>query len=62
MPLPGPGPELDDGRVVEPAEPGDGVLFDCRNFHQVQDFEGGRRITLSLFLGFTMNGELVAWS
>ncbi|MFE4972926.1 proline hydroxylase [Kitasatospora sp. NPDC056651] len=44
------------------AEPGEGVFFDCRNFHQVRGFEGGRRITLSLFLGFTMNGELIAWS
>ncbi|MET8540919.1 proline hydroxylase [Kitasatospora sp. NPDC004799] len=44
------------------AGPGDGVFFDCRNFHQVQDFEGGRRIALAFFLGFTMNGELIAWS
>ncbi|MER7766825.1 proline hydroxylase [Kitasatospora sp. NPDC096140] len=44
------------------AEPGEGVFFDCRNFHRVQDFEGGRRITLSFFLGFTMAGEMVAWS
>ncbi|MFF2546128.1 proline hydroxylase [Kitasatospora sp. NPDC058063] len=44
------------------AEPGEGVFFDCRNFHQVRDFEGGRRITVSLFLGFTMNGELIVWS
>ncbi|MFD4658695.1 proline hydroxylase [Kitasatospora sp. NPDC058444] len=44
------------------AEPGEGVFFDCRNFHQVQGFAGGRRITLSLFLGFTMAGELIAWS
>ncbi|MFD5514276.1 hypothetical protein ACFWIB_42440, partial [Streptomyces sp. NPDC127051] len=41
---------------------GEGVFFDCRNFHQVQDFSGGRRITLTFFLGFTINGELIAWS
>ncbi|MFF4486750.1 proline hydroxylase [Streptomyces sp. NPDC001544] len=44
------------------AAAGDGVFFDCRNFHQVQDFKGGRRITLSFFMGFTMNGELIVWS
>lgn len=44
------------------AAAGEGVFFDCRNFHQVQDFEGGRRITLSFFMGFTMNGELIVWS
>ncbi|MFE7194869.1 hypothetical protein [Kitasatospora sp. NPDC057541] len=44
------------------AEPGEGVFFDCRNLHQVHNSEGGRRITLSLILGFTMNGELIAWS
>ncbi|MFY1633691.1 hypothetical protein ACN27F_10465 [Solwaraspora sp. WMMB335] len=44
------------------AMPGDGVFFDCRNFHKVDDFAGGRRVTFSFFLGFTISGELIAWS
>jgi hypothetical protein len=49
-------------RATVLAEAGEGVFFDCRNFHQVQDFEGGRRITLSFFAGITMSGEMIVWS
>ncbi|MGP3953680.1 2OG-Fe(II)-dependent halogenase WelO5 family protein [Streptomyces sp. 7N604] len=41
---------------------GEGVFFDCRNFHQVAKSYGARRITLSFFMGFTLNGELLVWS
>jgi hypothetical protein len=41
---------------------GEAVLFDSRNFHQVADFSGGRRITFSCFFGFTVGGEIIAWS
>jgi hypothetical protein len=44
------------------ASAGDGIFFDCRNFHQVADFSGGRRVTLSFFCGFTIGDGIIVWS
>lgn len=52
----------DEPSVVVRPKIGDGIFFDCRNFHQVADFTVGRRITLSFFCGFTIGGEVIVWS
>ncbi|MDB1089558.1 phytanoyl-CoA dioxygenase family protein [Streptomyces sp. ACA25] len=41
---------------------GDAVLFDPRNFHSVGRLTGGRRVTLSFFLGLRADGVLTVWS
>ncbi|MEV6949315.1 proline hydroxylase [Streptomyces sp. NPDC051172] len=48
--------------VTVRAEAGEGVFFDCRNLHQVAQPRGSRRITLSAFMGFTLDGNLILWS
>jgi urease accessory protein UreE len=40
---------------------GDGVFFDCRNLHRVAE-PTGRRLTLSLFVGLTLDGDVLLWS
>ena len=47
--------------VVRP-EVGDAVIFDSRNLHAVGPVAGGRRVSLSFFLGVTGRGPLTAWS
>ncbi|MGJ0120443.1 2OG-Fe(II) oxygenase [Williamsia sp. MIQD14] len=42
--------------------PGDAVLFDPRNYHRVESSTGGRRVTLSFFLGITAVGRMIMWS
>lgn len=45
------------------ADLGDAVLFDPRNYHLVEPVEGGgRRLTLSFFIGVTGRGPLCLWS
>ncbi|GGO95583.1 2OG-Fe(II)-dependent halogenase WelO5 family protein [Wenjunlia tyrosinilytica] len=45
------------------ADLGDAVLFDPRNYHLVEPVEGGgRRVTLSFFIGITGRGPLCLWS
>jgi hypothetical protein len=46
---------------VKPA-PGDAVFFDSRNFHRAEAGSGGRRVSLSFFLGVTTSGRLLIWS
>lgn len=42
---------------------GDAVFFDPRNYHLVRPVQGGgRRVTLSFFIGVTARGPLVVWS
>ncbi|MBB6547285.1 hypothetical protein [Nonomuraea rubra] len=41
---------------------GDAIMFDPRNYHLVTPCTGGRRITLSFFVGLTGAGPLVVWS
>jgi hypothetical protein len=43
-------------------EVGDAVLFDPRHFHSVTPVTGGRRITLSFFLGVHADGRLTVWA
>jgi hypothetical protein len=45
------------------AEQGDAVLFDCRNYHLVRpNSGGGRRVTLSFFIGLQPATWLQVWS
>ncbi|HEV7932173.1 MAG TPA: hypothetical protein VGP70_07635 [Actinomadura sp.] len=44
------------------AEAGDAVIFDSRNYHSVAANTEGRRVTLSFFIGVTVEGRLVIWS
>lgn len=45
------------------ADLGDAVLFDPRNYHLVRPVHGGgRRVTLSFFIGITARGPLLLWS
>ncbi|MEU1085677.1 hypothetical protein ACFYPN_12365 [Streptomyces sp. NPDC005576] len=45
------------------ADLGDAVFFDPRNYHQVRPvLGGGRRVTLSFFIGVTARGPLLVWS
>ncbi|MEZ0070335.1 hypothetical protein ABIA32_006388 [Streptacidiphilus sp. MAP12-20] len=42
---------------------GDAVFFDPRNYHLVRPAQGGgRRVTLSFFVGVTARGPLIVWS
>ncbi len=41
---------------------GDAVFFDSRNFHRAEAGTGGRRVSLSFFLGVTTSGRLLIWS
>ncbi|MFV2195046.1 proline hydroxylase [Nocardiopsis sp. LOL_012] len=41
---------------------GDGLIFDPRNYHAVRACEGGRRVAIAFFLGFTDQGKLLLWS
>lgn len=41
---------------------GDAVFFDSRNFHRAEAGSGGRRVSLSFFLGVTTSGRLLIWS
>lgn len=48
--------------VIRPAV-GDAAIFDSRNYHVVRKPEGGgRRVSLSFFLGVTGRGPLITWS
>lgn len=48
--------------VSSSPEVGDAMLFDPRNYHLVEPCGGGRRVTLSFFLGITGSGPLIVWS
>lgn len=48
--------------AVVSARQGDAVLFKSQYYHDVLPSTGGRRITLSLFIGMAENGSLVMWS
>jgi hypothetical protein len=49
--------------AVMRADLGDAVFFDPRNYHLVEPVEGGgRRVTLSFFIGVTGRGPLHVWS
>lgn len=42
---------------------GDAIVFDSRNFHMVEaNYGGGRRVTLSFFIGPSCYGDLLIWS
>ncbi|WP_320777976.1 hypothetical protein [Streptomyces sp. CRN 30] len=49
-------------RVVVSPTAGDAVLFDPRNYHVVRPSSGGRRLTVSFFIGITARGRLILWS
>lgn len=51
-----------DARLTLRADVGDGVFFDCRNYHAIAPSGSGRRLTLSFFAGITMSGRMVVWS
>lgn len=54
---------LDEPRVEVQADVGDAVFFDPRNYHLVKPIlGGGRRTTLSFFIGMTGHGKLILWS
>ncbi len=45
------------------ARKGDGMFFDCRNYHLVRpNIGGGRRVTLSFFVGIQASRPLQIWS
>ncbi|HVB43978.1 MAG TPA: hypothetical protein VNF47_14920 [Streptosporangiaceae bacterium] len=45
------------------AETGDGMFFDCRNYHLVRSNIGaGRRVTLSFFVGISASRTMQIWS
>lgn len=53
----------DEPRVTVAPACGDAVFFDPRNYHMVRANEGGgRRVTLSFFIGVSRNGHLLLWS
>ncbi|MER6124312.1 putative 2OG-Fe(II) oxygenase [Streptomyces sp. NPDC001795] len=53
----------DEPYVTVRPEVGDAVLFDSRNLHSIEQISGGgRRVTLSFFLGITGRGPLHLWS
>ncbi len=58
-------PDVVDGRqhlTLTPAL-GDALLFNPNNYHMVRpNGHGGRRITLTFFLGVATAGDLVVWS
>lgn len=41
---------------------GDAIIFDSRNFHAVRDSAGGRRVSISFFIGVVGDGSLILWS
>ncbi|MER5770047.1 2OG-Fe(II)-dependent halogenase WelO5 family protein [Streptomyces sp. NPDC001985] len=47
--------------TVAPAT-GDAIVFDPRNYHMIEANRGGRRVTLSFFIGFSRHGNLLLWS
>jgi hypothetical protein len=49
-------------RIAVTPQLGDAVFFDSRNYHQVRPSTGGRRVSLSFFLGMTTRGHLLIWS
>jgi hypothetical protein len=57
-------PHLVENEPVARVRPevGDAVLFDSRNYHLVTPAIGGRRVTLSFFIGVTGRGPLIVWS
>ncbi|QLH25618.1 2OG-Fe(II) oxygenase [Streptomyces sp. Rer75] len=53
----------DEPRVTVSPCCGDAVFFDPRNYHRVHANEGGgRRVTLSFFIGVSSTGNLLLWS
>jgi hypothetical protein len=53
----------DEPRVEVRPELGDAILFDPRNYHAVRtNVGGGRRVSLSFFVGVTASGTLRYWS
>ncbi|MGP4002850.1 2OG-Fe(II)-dependent halogenase WelO5 family protein [Streptomyces sp. 8N706] len=53
----------DEPYVSVQAGVGDAVFFDPRNYHLVRpNVSGGRRVTLSFFMGVTADGSLITWS
>lgn len=52
----------DDKPITVRPQTGSAVLFDCRNNHAVRPSEGGRRVTLSFFVGLDSTGSLMIWS
>ncbi|WP_148666239.1 2OG-Fe(II)-dependent halogenase WelO5 family protein [Streptomyces malaysiensis] len=53
----------DEPRVTVAPRCGDAVFFDPRNYHRVGANEGGgRRVTLSFFIGVSAHGNLLLWS
>jgi hypothetical protein len=53
----------DEPSVSVRAGLGDAVFFDPRNYHLVRPVHGGgRRVTLSFFIGVTARGPLFVWS
>lgn len=51
-----------DAKLTLRADVGDGVFFDCRNYHAIAPSGKGRRMTLSFFAGITMSGRMIVWS
>ncbi len=51
----------DSHLAVKPGR-GDMVFFDSRNFHRAEASSGGRRVSLSFFVGVTTTGRLLIWS
>lgn len=53
----------DEPVAVARPQTGDAVIFDSRNLHAVNEIGGGgRRVSLSFFLGVTGRGPLQVWS
>lgn len=53
----------DEDYVSALADVGDAVFFDPRNYHRIHPRQGGgRRVTLSFFVGLSSEGDLLVWS
>jgi hypothetical protein len=43
-------------------EPGDALVFNPRFYHSVAGGQGGRRVSVAMFIGITTDGTLAIWS
>jgi hypothetical protein len=53
---------LDAPRVVIVPQPGDLIIFNCKNYHEVRTTQGGERVTFGVHLGMRGGSSLVCWS
>lgn len=47
--------------IIRP-QPGDLIVFNCKNFHEVRPTHGGERVTFGVHLGMRSDESVVCWS